>query len=415
MRHHLKHKAISINPRTKHSTEQWLLQPWGEGLFAFSRMSNVVDSKTVCILDVGSNSTKLISYDCTKTPSEEIPYGKCDRLCGLGEGQIPNDPHPILNRDGLEQFYNEFLPSCRAVVDDINPDTIFVKCTEAVRAALANPAETETVKELINKIAKELDIDPKAINILTSTQEAILSAEGVLFGDEFFDGYSITTGGLSSQIVKYSQGHTTPEHRETLRFGTRSLKSAINAKAIVEHEIEKVDWFKSEALTAKGCGAFTDKDRAKHLCLEGGAFRIVGRLLAQRINRIDFRADAPFGGYTFAWNQNLVDTLHGIRAATYDSVLDDCLRFEYRQRQGIKSHVTLNARKYNSWRIKFEKSKEGVQWSKRYNKRIGRRLEFVQAAVDILLAADERIKPRTVVIGGRRSTREGALRIAGLA
>jgi hypothetical protein len=382
------------------SSPAFSIIPWGPKLFAYSNVATSEEAKRILVLDVGSGSIKAITYDYADDSFTEVKGGKFKKECGLGTGMVPNDPDPKLNAGGLEKYYNDALPACRRIIDKVKPDNILVLCTEAVRAAQSNPSQKHIVDEFILNSAKILSIDPKAINILSPELEAELAAEGVLYGHENADGACDTMGGNSRERSILKNGKTVPGKTITDKIGRNSL-AALDPNDVamtIEATYKATPWFDTKSLR-----------KSKTVYFHGGTFREESRILAQRIYGIPFRAKMPFRGHAFANTQSFITHLEGLKSATKDSLLDECQRFEYRQR----CRKQFDEKRYQAWKTKWLASKRYASWLKNWEDKIGARASFLRVAAEITLADIRHVMPRTVVFGVH-SIREGALKHAGL-
>lgn len=376
------------------------LIPWGQELYAYSKVSLPTDAKTACVFDIGSGSSKGIVYNCTLPIPQPVDDGDFKKECSLGQGMKPYDEHARLNRDALRIYYDEVLPEGKKLIRKHKPDAILVLCTQAVWAANQNPNESSIVKDLIQNTADTFGIEPRAVNIVSRELEAHLAALGVLVGQEHADGYSDTIGGNSRELACFENGKIILSKLATLQIGRNTL-TPLSEKAridLIRTENRSVDWFNAP--------------RSSMLSLQGNAFRMAGRIAAQRLERISFRSKFPFDGHTFINDEQYIRELKRMKTETIDDVRDDFLRFECGQQLGIKNYHDISERSYDRW---LEERPKGAQkaWDEKFDKRIGSKFDCLPATIDVIIDDIKCVHPRTIN-HGMYSIREGALRYAGI-
>ena len=396
----------------------WVIRTFGQHLYAATTIKDPEQKpKTVCIIDIGSNSLKSTIFDCSVFPPAVL--AKYDKVLGLAQGMAPNDPAPQLHEKGSARLFNKALPKVREQIAEHQADTVAVLCTEAVRSV--QKFDPSTIDAFNGRAAAILGIPAKAINVISERMEAQLAAKAVIYG-EVRDGFAVTAGGGSTEIAEIKYGHSHPRHQATLRFGARTLSAQPHARRIIDDGLNHSHWFAARRRPHHAGHPFPNghqiphplpkledgHDRERSLILQGGSFRFIGRVLAKRIYNIDYDSDMPFGGYSFTWNPKLKQELNHLRGSNFDKLENDFLREEVRRTR------KMSEKQLSKW--KRGKDYEAFTESDRYklwHKRVGVRADFAKAAVEIILAADDRVRSRTVTFVPQ-SMREGALKHAHL-
>lgn len=386
----------------------WVMRSFGKGVQAAVAATVREEPQMVCIIDIGSNSLKATVFDCRQQPPKAVD--KYDKILGLAEGMVPNDPKPKLNKDALHALFDKALPNCRDLIQANKVDAVTVLCTEAVRAVQRH--DPGKIKEFRKDVADALGIPKHAVNVISETTEATLAAKAVLYGNERSDGFAVTAGGGSTELAEVKQGRIRSRRCATLRFGARTLTAHANPRKVIEEGLSRTEWFKARRARhgARRPHARGDDEPAcnRDLILQGGSFRVVGRLLAENIYKIGFDSTIPFGGYTFAWDGQVESQLQKLRGTSFVKLENDFIRQEHPERSD-ESDKELG---------KWKDSKAYAKWTetsryKKWHKRIGQRADFIAASVEIILAAEERVQAKTVTFSSQ-SMREGALKHAQL-
>jgi exopolyphosphatase / guanosine-5'-triphosphate,3'-diphosphate pyrophosphatase len=209
------------------------------------------DLSSVAVVDIGSNSVRLVVYEgATRSPT---PLFNEKVLCGLGRtlastGRLAADAIPRALR-ALRRF--------RALIDQMGARKVEIIATAAVREALNGP-------EFVAQAERVLDMP---ITVLTGTQEAELAAWGVVSGIHNADGIAGDLGGGSLELVDVRGGELA--QAATLPLGGLRLIDASGgnlkkAREIVDSELAKIDWL--------------DKGRGRDFYAIGGTWRALARL-----------------------------------------------------------------------------------------------------------------------------------------
>lgn len=155
--------------------------------------------KRVGVMDVGSNSVRLVVYDVRGRAMQ--PRFNEKVLAGLGRGLTSSGR---LNKDGVEvaiAALSRFASITRAQ----NVESLFPFATAAVRDASDG-------KEFVERVKRETGV---ALRVLSGNDEARFAAEGVLAGTPDVDGVAGDLGGSSLELArlvggKYEGGSTYP-------------------------------------------------------------------------------------------------------------------------------------------------------------------------------------------------------------
>jgi len=164
--------------------------------------------KPVAVLDIGSNSVRLVIYNGqTRTP---IPLHNEKAICALGKGL---EKTGNLNADGVKMAFDaveRFVHIARS----LGASDIDALATAAVRDAKDGVA-------FAHALEKRCDI---TVQVLTGKQEAKRSALGVLCGIPDAEGVVADLGGGSLELVRVGGGNMS-EHT-TLPLGLLRLAEA---------------------------------------------------------------------------------------------------------------------------------------------------------------------------------------------
>lgn len=213
--------------------------------------------RSVAIIDIGSNSIRLVVYDGNgRTP---VPMFNEKAICALGQGILGSGK---LNPEGVEPALaavGRFVRLARAM----DVEALHVLATSAVRDAEDGPAFTREIEE-------RHDV---RIEVLSGSEEATLSALGVLCGTPDAEGLVADIGGGSLELARVSDGLV--GERSTLPLGVLRLQDASEgdreqALAYIERHLENVAWL--------------DQVRGQSLYAVGGAWRALARICIAQIN-----------------------------------------------------------------------------------------------------------------------------------
>jgi exopolyphosphatase / guanosine-5'-triphosphate,3'-diphosphate pyrophosphatase len=170
-------------------------------------------SRDVAVLDVGSNSVRLVMYRLEGRAIWTVFNEKV--LAGLGRSVGETGR---LSPEGVTAAMSA-LRRFRAVLDGSGPVQVFSAATAAVRQAKDGPA-------FVSRVRAETGLD---IRVLSGEEEAHFSALGVAAGQPEADGVVGDLGGSSLELVRIARGE--PGRGVTLPLGP----FALGAPAAVEH------------------------------------------------------------------------------------------------------------------------------------------------------------------------------------
>ena len=223
-----------------------------------NRGSDAVTAKgPVAVIDVGSNSIRLVVYErMSRAPAvlhnEKVTCALGRRLARTGR----------LDPAGVACAYANlprFLTLCRG----LNVGHLEIFATAAVREAADGP-------EFAAEIGKNLGV---ALRVLSGEEEARLSALGVLAGNPEADGLMGDLGGASLEMVALDNGK--PGRTATLPLGPLQLVEISGgdieeAARIAKRRFETPDWF--------------DGIKNRNFYAVGGAWRSLAKFHMARTN-----------------------------------------------------------------------------------------------------------------------------------
>ena len=176
--------------------------------------------RPVAVVDIGSNSVRLVVYDGLRRAATPVFNEKM--LCGLGRGIATTGR---LNEDGMVRAFGA-LKRFRALARQIGAKEVYAVATAATR-------EAENGEEFVDAAEAALGAH---IDVISGKEEARLSAMGVMAGISNADGLVGDLGGGSLELVdikagKIRQGVTLP--LGPLRLMDMSGGSIIKAREII--------------------------------------------------------------------------------------------------------------------------------------------------------------------------------------
>ena len=217
----------------------------------FNAPGRLADIKPFAVVDIGSNSVRLVAYEgLTRAPT---PIFNDKAMCGLGRGVATTGQ---LNEEGakraitaLERFHS--LCSVMRISD------IHVVATAAARDASNGPAFLKAARKAIGA----------PIELLSGERESKLAAYGVICGFEDPDGVIGDLGGGSLELNRVKDRDT--GQGSSLPVGGLSLidvsgGSPKKAARIVRQHLDTVPWL--------------EEVRGKPFYAVGGTWRSLARL-----------------------------------------------------------------------------------------------------------------------------------------
>jgi exopolyphosphatase/guanosine-5'-triphosphate,3'-diphosphate pyrophosphatase len=215
------------------------------------------DRAPVAVVDIGSNSVRVIVYDSAGRAPAPLFNEKV--LCGLGRSIATTGR---LAADGVSRALRE-LRRFHALIEQLAVRRIEVIATAAVR-------EAENGAEFVAQAERVLG---RKITVLSGTKEAELAALGVISGIYAADGFAGDLGGGSLELIDVRGGRLSDA--ATLPLGGLRLIDASGgslkkAQEIVDTEFSKVDWL--------------EKGRGRDFYAIGGTWRALARLHMRQTN-----------------------------------------------------------------------------------------------------------------------------------
>ena len=206
------------------------------------------DLERVGVIDVGSNSVRLVVFDGVARAPAYFYNEKV--LAGLGRGVRETG---VLHPDGRARALAA-LRRFMTLAAQMDLKSVTAVATAAVR-------EAEDGADFVSEVARETGL---ALRIITGEEEAILAAQGVLLGRPAARGLVCDIGGPSMELARISNGEvkdgiTTPLAPLTLG----DMSESARAEA-VRATMEQI--------------ASRFPKRGRTLYLVGGSWRAIGRL-----------------------------------------------------------------------------------------------------------------------------------------
>lgn len=192
------------------------------------------DGGPVGVIDIGSNSIRLVIYESAKRSPITIFNEKV--LCAIGR-RIGSTG--ALDQDGVERA-REALTRFRVIATKRDVSRLIVVATAAVRDAHNGGAFVEEASALCGV----------PVRVLSGKEEAVLAAKGVLSGIPSADGLVGDLGGGSLELVELSKGQS--GQASSVPLGPLRLMELGEAKLSllrdrVDTELSTMPWLKNSA------------------------------------------------------------------------------------------------------------------------------------------------------------------------
>lgn len=225
----------------------------------------------VAVIDIGSNSVRLVAYD--RLSRAPVPMFNEKSLCGLGREVAVTG---LLPQDGLEQAILA-LKRFRVLCDLMRVERLYVLATAAARRATNGPSFIEEVRRILRS----------DVMILSGSEEARLAAMGVLAGIDKPDGLAGDLGGGSLELIDIRASGL--GDGVSLELGGLALRDAAGKS------LKKAAKIVSEQLA--GIKAIREA-QGRNIYAIGGTWRAIARLYMEKagysLNVLHgFTADAP--------------------------------------------------------------------------------------------------------------------------
>ncbi|MBI1366802.1 MAG: Ppx/GppA family phosphatase [Alphaproteobacteria bacterium] len=212
--------------------------------------SRAAASGRQAVVDIGSNSVRLVIYDGPRRAPVQICNEKA--LCGLGRDLRPDgklDPAAV-------EYAIATLKRFRRLLEEHWNPPVWVIATSAVREAADGEAFVAAVKEL--------GFDARVVG---GSEEAQLAAMGVVSYEPGATGVVGDMGGGSLELVALDKGEVVESASlpiGPLRLMQQASGKVTDAARLVERALDGLDWLKPK--------------RFKTIYSVGGAWRAIARL-----------------------------------------------------------------------------------------------------------------------------------------
>jgi exopolyphosphatase/guanosine-5'-triphosphate,3'-diphosphate pyrophosphatase len=208
-------------------------------------------SGPVAIIDIGSNSVRLVVYE--RLSRSATPLFNEKELCGLARGIATRgrlDPEAIASAlTAIRRF--------RALTDQMRVSSVHVLATAA-------PREASNGREFIAAVEQVMGVP---VLLLPGTEEARLTALGIISGIHNPDGVAGDLGGGSLEVVDIRKGEVGTG--ETFPLGGLRLEEAS------EKQLKKAEKIVAESLATS---AVLVKGEKRAFYAIGGTWRSLARL-----------------------------------------------------------------------------------------------------------------------------------------
>ena len=210
------------------------------------------DLPRCAVVDLGSNSVRLVVFEGrSRNP---LPIFNEKAVVKIGRGLQTTGR---LNAEGTAQALT-VLRRFHLIARAMAADPFAVLATAAVRDAWNGAEFIDAAREHLPGVP---------VRIMSSEEEAALSAEGLLCGIPSADGLLAGIGGGSLELVRLASGHSAQSETlglGILRLAERAGGDPLRARAIAEAELAAIPWLAEPA--------------GRDLYLVGGAFRALARI-----------------------------------------------------------------------------------------------------------------------------------------
>ena len=203
------------------------------------------------IVDIGSNSVRLVVYDGLKRAP--IPIYNEKALCGLGEGVSATNRL----RDEAVADAIAALTRFRLMLDHLEVDRVYVLATAAAREAENGPAFIVRAEHILRT----------EVEVLSGEREAELAALGVISGMTHPSGIVGDMGGGSTELVRVDERR--PSTGVTTALGALRLRDDAEDDLKVARALARERLRQHGNLGLKG---------AEDFYAVGGTWRSLGRL-----------------------------------------------------------------------------------------------------------------------------------------
>lgn len=214
------------------------------------RNSKSTDAERRAVIDIGSNSVRLVIYDGPR----RAPFSICNEkaLCGLGRDMTEDGK---LNPEAVD-FALLTLRRFARILKEHGAPPVHAIATAAVR-------EAKDGEKFVTAV-KKLGFD---VSVITGQEEAAFAAMGVVSYEPGATGIAGDMGGGSLELVALKKGEA--GESISLPVGPLSIMrqapgGLTDAEAFIEKELDQVDFLKTQ--------------KCETLYAVGGAWRAVARI-----------------------------------------------------------------------------------------------------------------------------------------
>jgi exopolyphosphatase/guanosine-5'-triphosphate,3'-diphosphate pyrophosphatase len=227
-----------------------LNQLWGHDADPTAQ-GRIQGAKPVAVLDIGSNSVRLVVYE--RHARSLTPLYNEKSACALGRGLAQTGRLAYENIDRALTAIQRFALVTRLM----KAGEVYVLATSAVRDASNSKAFVDAVEATMNA----------HVSVLSGEEEAHYAALGVVAGIPDFTGVVGDLGGGSLELSAIARGHDA--RGETHALGVIRLQDDSSRTPAKAREVARDRLAKSELLRAKPGGRF---------CAIGGTWRSLAKM-----------------------------------------------------------------------------------------------------------------------------------------
>lgn len=198
---------------------------------ALSKLGTLPPDEPQGVLDIGSNSVRLVGYSgSARTP---LPIYNERAFCRLGESVSASGKIEGPSRDLAFDTFRRF----RAIADQLGIRELAAFATAAVRDAENSQAFVAEAEELLGY----------KIRVLSGEEEAIYSADGVMLGIPDADGLVADLGGGSLELAEIRDNQV--HQWASLPLGVLALEEAGHGdlehiRQIAEQALGELEWLR---------------------------------------------------------------------------------------------------------------------------------------------------------------------------
>lgn len=205
----------------------------------------------VAIIDIGSNSVRMVVYHALKRVP--LPLFNEKYMCALGKGLARTGR---LNPAGVEEAYGA-IARFMVMARRLEVASLDILATAAVRDA-------SNGKEFVAKLERDHKLE---VTVISGELEAQLAAQGILASVHEPLGISADLGGGSMELATVERtriGYKSSCHLGSLRLLDSTDNNLAKMEKLITQELAQVTWLK--------------KDRPSCIYAIGGGFRALAKL-----------------------------------------------------------------------------------------------------------------------------------------